>query len=33
MRAFPHKDLLEIAYRHLVRVKEAQRTGKWTRTE
>jgi hypothetical protein len=30
MRGFAHKDLLEIAYRHLVRVKEAQRTGKWT---
>lgn len=30
MRAFPHKDLLEIAYRHLVRVKEAQRSGKWS---
>jgi hypothetical protein len=29
MRGFSHKDLLEIAYRHLVRVKEAQRTGKW----
>lgn len=29
MRAFPSKDLLEIAYRHIVRVKEAQRNGKW----
>jgi hypothetical protein len=29
MRGFAHKDLLEIAYRHLVRVKEAQRSGKW----
>ncbi|MBI4851878.1 MAG: hypothetical protein HY819_08795 [Acidobacteria bacterium] len=29
MRTFPQKDLLEIAYRHLVLVKEAQRGGKW----
>lgn len=31
MRAFPHKDLLEIAYRHLVLVKEAQRSGNWVK--
>ncbi|MBL8150317.1 MAG: replication protein [Blastocatellia bacterium] len=30
MRGFNHNDLVEIAYRHLVRVKEAQRTGLWT---
>lgn len=29
MRTFPQKDLLEIAYRHLLLVKEAQRSGKW----
>lgn len=29
MRVFPQKDLLEIAYRHLVLVKEAQKNGKW----
>ncbi|MEM4251336.1 MAG: replication protein [Candidatus Bathyarchaeia archaeon] len=30
MKGFDHKDLVEIAYRHLVRVKEAQRSGRWT---
>ncbi|MFY9221955.1 MAG: hypothetical protein WAQ98_04775 [Blastocatellia bacterium] len=29
MKTFPQKDLLEIAYRHLLLVKEAQRSGKW----
>lgn len=31
MKAFPQKDLLEIAYHHLVCVKEAQRTGQWAK--
>lgn len=30
MKNFDHKDLVEIACRHLVRVKEAQRSGRWT---
>lgn len=30
MRTFPYKDLLEIAYRHLVLVKDAQRTRRWS---